>query len=492
MIECYAPPSSINGPVDVTVTVGHQSVTYKYQFIVQNPAVTNVTPSTGTFDDQITIQGSNLILDGDIPEVYFGSYERAMYGPVVSATATSITATVPRYLDSIPGNIVLRYFNKQLFINTSAPFVLAPPVITSVSPSTLTPGQTITISGNNFNPAANRNQVFWGSIPFTVSSASKSEIIATVPDYLPRGSAPISIKVGGYTRAYPNLLNYNNSAWSIVPVPSSYEWTALPEIEANGISFATGGLGYIMDFAGKMTSFNPSSQTFTDVSLFPDFSGIYSLTKTSINDTILLFAGSSGFQRYDVSSSKWIVEGSLPTTIRPGAYEFYVNGKLFFGGNTESWTRYLWEYMPVNKIWMQKTVTTFQFNPYAVGSFVYNNKGYVLFLDNVLASYDAQTNSWTNMASCPGPANINGRITFMIDNMFYVGLGSGQSDLYRYDPSSDTWTQISTMPGLGRYNAVSFVLNGKAYVGFGFTTPGNNVTIKMNDFYEYDPNYPAK
>jgi hypothetical protein len=491
IIACYVPPDMPNGPVNLSVTLGNQTAVFKSQFVVQNPIVTGSTPSTGTFDDQITIQGSNLLVDGYSPEIYIGSYERGMYAPVVSATASSITATVPRYMDSIPGNIVLRYFNKGFSINTTASFVLTPPVITSVTPATLIPGQTITISGNNFNPDANRNLVSWSSIPFTVTSSSKTSITALVPDYLPKGSDQIRLNMAGFKRRSAESLSYSNSAWTIIHVPSDFEWSAYDQIGQSGISFATGGKGYIMDYYGNMNSFNPATGLFTKVGNYPEVGQQYAARCVTINDTVIYLAGSLGFLRFDVPSAKWIKMGSLPTSMTGYTYAFKINGRLFFGGNTENWTRFLWEYQSSTKTWITKTENTFRFNPYTVGSFVYNNKGYVLFLDNVLSSYDPETNTWTDMAPFPGPS-VDGRSAFMINDKFYVGLGPGLTDLYYYDPSTDTWTQISPMPGLGRYNNAAFGINGKAYVGFGFTSPSGYGTVKMNDFYEFDPNYSSK
>jgi len=343
------------------------------------------------------------------------------------------------------------------------------------------------------------NKAFWSSIPLNITSSSGTEIIATLPDNMPRGSDRVSVSVGGYHRSYPGLFVINNSPWAIVPVPTSFVWNSSFDANGNGISFAAGGLGYIMDNAGKLTSFNPLSQAFTQLGVFPEWSGISDLTCTVKNDTALLFAGDLGFFRFDKPSARWIKLGSMPTIYRAGGFAFSLNGRLFYGGfASDGNTWYLWEYLAGSHSWIIKNNITGLFNANVTGAFVANNKGYVLFGQNVLASYDPDSNTWTTRASCLGSTNVYGRVTFMIGNMFYAGLGRefgsvyGHSEFYKYDISSDSWTQVLSMPGTGRYNAVSFVLNNKAYIGFGFTIPDYVTITKMKDFYEFDPNYTGK
>jgi len=83
-------------------------------------------------------------------------------------------------------------------------------------------------------------------------------------------------------------------------------------------------------------------------------------------------------------------------------------------------------------------------------------------------------------------------VSFVIDGKAYVGLGYNSDDnapndgylldFWAYTPSSDRWDKIADFPGNGRVNAVGFSVNGKGYVGTGYD--GDN---KLKDFWEYDP-----
>jgi N-acetylneuraminic acid mutarotase len=63
-----------------------------------------------------------------------------------------------------------------------------------------------------------------------------------------------------------------------------------------------------------------------------------------------------------------------------------------------------------------------------------------------------------------------------LDGIFY--------DFWRYDPEMNELKQIADFEGVRRHSAVSFVLQGEAYVGSGIK-PGEGV--ELNDFWEYDP-----
>jgi N-acetylneuraminic acid mutarotase len=86
-------------------------------------------------------------------------------------------------------------------------------------------------------------------------------------------------------------------------------------------------------------------------------------------------------------------------------------------------------------------------------------------------------------------------VSFVIDNKAYVGSGRNSvtspkneyDDFWTFDPQTNSWSESIYMPWGPRYNMLSFVVNNKAYVGFGYKSE-----TQQNDFYEFDPNYPVK
>lgn len=103
-----------------------------------------------------------------------------------------------------------------------------------------------------------------------------------------------------------------------------------------------------------------------------------------------------------------------------------------------------------------------------------------------LWEYDPSS-GWSQKTSMP--ITTGGAVAFVINNKAYIGFGeTGQTgvyrnDLYEYDPALDSWTQKTSCPCRPRAYAAAFELGGKGYVGMGVTDSAN----ASKDFWEYDP-----
>ncbi|MEI9919910.1 MAG: galactose oxidase [Bacteroidota bacterium] len=99
--------------------------------------------------------------------------------------------------------------------------------------------------------------------------------------------------------------------------------------------------------------------------------------------------------------------------------------------------------------------------------------------------FDPAANTWTQLKDFGGSARYNS-VSFVIDESAYVGLGNDGSnylgDFWQYNPVDDSWTEVTSYKGQKREEASTFVLNGKAYV-----CGGRNNGITDNDFYVFDP-----
>ncbi|MBL0743706.1 kelch repeat-containing protein [Chryseolinea lacunae] len=113
--------------------------------------------------------------------------------------------------------------------------------------------------------------------------------------------------------------------------------------------------------------------------------------------------------------------------------------------------------------------------------------------------YDAALDSWTRKGGfkCSG---VDGQVSFVWNGKGYVGTGRAggtrtySNDFWMYDPVANTWTEVASIPGVPRTHGVSFIIGDKAYVGAGaaadFTPPYPNQTPPsdslLRSFYEYD------
>lgn len=154
-------------------------------------------------------------------------------------------------------------------------------------------------------------------------------------------------------------------------------------------------------------------------------------------------------------------------------------------------------------VWTQKTSLPAQGRESLV-SFSVNGKGYLGtgFTGspsplNDFWEYNPTTDLWTQKADFPTGTYV-GRFqasSFSIGGKGYVGPGSGWdtipplmggvvvNDFWEYDPLLNIWTQKSSLPAVGRGYYVAFSINNKGYIGTGMLAVSG---LPMDDFWEYN------
>ncbi len=115
----------------------------------------------------------------------------------------------------------------------------------------------------------------------------------------------------------------------------------------------------------------------------------------------------------------------------------------------------------------------------------------VLFL-GCKKSSTAYIGNWMSASSFEGIARGNAT-SFVIGDKVYLGMGynSAQTntslnyylqDFWMWNTTGDFWTRLTDFPGQPRIGAVSFVINGKGYMGCGY-----NGSTSLKDFWEFNP-----
>ena len=149
------------------------------------------------------------------------------------------------------------------------------------------------------------------------------------------------------------------------------------------------------------------------------------------------------FWKYDVEKDYWSQVASLPGVSRNGAVAFGTDTKGYVGTG----------YDGTNRL-------------------------------NDFYSYDPKTNEWTSIAPFAGTARY-GAVAFGINNKGYVGTGYDSNvlkDFWEYNPDTDTWTQKVSVGGSKRRDATAFVMDGKGYI-----VTGVDNGQYVDDFYYYIP-----
>jgi hypothetical protein len=172
-------PSGI-GPGNVLLfqnNVNSNSLAYT----VIPPALTSISPTAVLPGMQMTLTGSGFGTTGNGQSggVYFGY---GAYGTVVSWSNTQVVVTVP----SVPPGDVLVFQN---YVNSnSIAYTIIPPVLTSISPTSVAPGTQMTLTGSGFGATVGGGGVYFGYGAYgTVVSWSDTQVVVTVPN-VPSGN----------------------------------------------------------------------------------------------------------------------------------------------------------------------------------------------------------------------------------------------------------------------------------------------------------------
>lgn len=229
----------------------------------------------------------------------------------------------------------------------------------------------------------------------------------------------------------------------------------------------------------------------------------------TIGDTVFLGTGLSDnkrfndFWKYSLDKRFWTRIKDFKGTARSSAVGFAINGKGYVGTGIDNSLTYLndmWEYSPDSNGWAPKN--NFGGTPRVDAvAFVINGAAYIAtgYDDNYLKDvwqYNPASDSWSQKAGISGSKRKDAAV-FTVNNKVYLvsgnNNGSALNDLQVYDPVADSWTALRKLTNTSdesyddkytsiiRYNAATFVIDGKAYLA-----TGENGGMKTNT-WEYDP-----
>jgi IPT/TIG domain len=145
---------------------------------------------------------------GDIGEitVKFGDVE----AKIVLANQTTIQVIVPVH---DPGTIKISVTIKEATTFVPDDFtVIEPPVVESVSPKNGSAGSKMVVRGKNFIGTASYNLILFDSVPARVISATTTELVTFVPEGIPLGDVPISVKSGALKSLLPKQFKISSAS----------------------------------------------------------------------------------------------------------------------------------------------------------------------------------------------------------------------------------------------------------------------------------------
>ena len=206
---------------------------------------------------------------------------------------------------------------------------------------------------------------------------------------------------------------------------------------------------------------------------------------------ILMLLSSFGF-----SQDQWLLKDSVKGSPRSVASSYVLNGEAFIIGglDTDGFRRKIHKYKYWENDWIESSSIGGPngggLNRGSACAFAINNKGYVclgqgetnpFFKD--LWEYDPITDAWSQKADFIGTPRRQA-VSFVIDQKAFVGTGKDENgfcrDMFQYDPSTNSWIQMNDFGGTARKDAVAFSMGAQAYIGTG------DDGVYRNDFWLYD------
>lgn len=278
------------------------------------------------------------------------------------------------------------------------------------------------------------------------------------------------------------LAEEHGFCWSTTnPVPN------IDEDDFFDIGVLTKNDSFTLEFGGLPNEVPINFRAYAIIELFNEFGGA---DLDTVYGEVVNFDGNLNFWVYkDNSFIDPAVALATGFTLGDKAY-------LGTGKGDNGFTDAFWEFSPVDSLW--RTIDPFPGGAItsAIGfSIESTGKGYVgMGFDGNFDipdfySYSPST-GWTKLEDFSGPRRSDG-VGFSIGNKGYFGLGYDGfdvfDDMWEFDPAkgvSGEWRRIAPLPGSPRSDAVSFVIDGIAYVGGG---RGLGADDEFSDFWAFDP-----
>ncbi|MBP5398596.1 MAG: IPT/TIG domain-containing protein [Bacteroidales bacterium] len=345
-------PDHADGTVKVKVEVrgvmSPDELTFTYATSVPStkPVITSISPATGWGGDAVTITGANFSATAADNMVKFGSAAAT----VTSASATQLVVTVPNH---VAGEVTVTVIVGSESTALANGFTYAtdnPLSITSVSPATGWKNDVVTITGANFSVTAADNTVKFGSVTATVTSASATQLVVTVPNHV-AGKVDVSVTANGQTVSKSKAFEYvqpeGGTVWYVETVLGSGE--AGTAANQGGITATLnkpqgcvigndGLLWFAQNGAFALRSVNTSTyKVSTRISGSTDLSYPWGIAVDESGDIWFTNKGNAttdGFvTRYQVSDRTWVrvtaLDASIAATRNPVALAFGSDGTLY-------------------------------------------------------------------------------------------------------------------------------------------------------------------
>jgi hypothetical protein len=221
---------------------------------IKEPVIAGFTPASALPGASVTISGNNFSPIAASNHVSFNAVEAA----VTSATATELIVTVPEAATT--GKIAVTVNGKTA--TSATDFTVLQTTIAEFSPESGWPGEAVTITGTNFSATPSENVVKFNAIAATVTSASATELVVTVPEMATTGK--ITVTVNNKTATSSTDFTVLHTTITAFSPESGAHGT---EVTITGTSFSATPSENIVEFNGVAATVSAATSTELTVSV---------------------------------------------------------------------------------------------------------------------------------------------------------------------------------------------------------------------------------
>ena len=313
------------------------------------------------------------------------------------------------------------------------------------------------------------------------------------------------------------FMSCNDAVDSPYPAISFQQIAAMPGIgRASAVAFALDGKGYVTLGRSGNTSdslkdcwqYDPTLDSWSKKAIFPGVARVKAIVAV-VNGKAYVGLGYQPYVStyvngnykdlwmYDPVLDTWSQKANFPSTATDACVSFVRDNCIYAGSgfNVTDFTKEFWKYDTKQDTWIR--LKNFPGDSRAGATLcadsahIYFGTGFSGGSYNDWWEYFPTTDSWKQRTAMPDNGRVNA-VSLNINNRFFVSTGrhwggnltGGHliSDIVEYDAIRDVWYERGNIPGGARENAISFVINGKGYIGL-----GENDTHIFNDFWSFEP-----
>lgn len=241
-----------------------------------------------------------------------------------------------------------------------------------------------------------------------------------------------------------------------------------------------------------------------------DFEGVARGDASSfvVDNKVYVFGGYDGKKRlkdiweYNFDQGYWTQKAEFTGVARSAAVAFAISDKGYIGTgyDGEKYLQDFWEFDPTNNIWTQKAnfrgSARYGATAFSIGGMGYIGTGYDGNYLMDFHKYNPATDTWVESVSIKGSKRAFAT-SFIVNDKAYVvcGMNNGSyvTDFWAFDPTTSLWEEKAQIANktdndfdddyttINRLNAVSFVIDGKAYIATG------EAGSLVKNTWEYNP-----